>query len=65
MNLDVQFKGSPPAITEVTGRDMICCAVLCSMQGTVIQREVTGVVTQCCVSILSYIHIYEYMQTGL
>ena len=65
MNLDVQFKDSPPAITEVTGRDMICGAVLCSMQGTVIQLEVAGVVTQCCVSILSYIRIYEYMQTGL
>jgi len=61
VNLDVQFKGSPPAITEVTGSDMICGAGLCSIQRTVVHRGVTGVVTQFCVSILSYTHIYKHI----
>jgi hypothetical protein len=42
VNLDVQFKGSLTAVTEVIGHDMICGAGLCSMQGTVVQRGVTG-----------------------
>jgi hypothetical protein len=30
--LDVQWEGRPTAVTEVTGRDVICGAGLCSMQ---------------------------------
>jgi hypothetical protein len=33
---------SPKAFTEVTGRCMICGAGLCSMQGSVVLRGVTG-----------------------
>jgi len=42
VKMDVKSEGSPPAVTEVTGRCMICGACLCSMQGSVVQRGVTG-----------------------
>lgn len=40
--LDVQSEGNLTAVTEVTGRVMICGASLCSMQGSVHQRGVKG-----------------------
>ena len=42
MNLDVQSEGSPTAVTEVAGREMICGAGLCSMQGPVHQGGCEG-----------------------
>jgi len=45
VNLDVQSEGSPTAVTEVAGREMICGAGLCSMQ-----FAVRGMVAECCES---------------
>ena len=42
MNLDVQDGGSPTAVTEVTGRDMIGGAGLCSMQQSFQKRGDVG-----------------------
>ena len=65
VNLYVQFKGSPTAVTEVTGRDMICGAGLCSMQGSVVQRGVTGRGDAVlCVHFVIYIYIYIYSVPG-
>ena len=41
VNFDVESEGSPTAFTEFTGRDMICGAGLCSMQGSVDVHGVT------------------------
>jgi len=50
VNFDVQFKG--------TGHDMICCAGLCSMQGTVVQRGVMGSGhAVLCVNFIIYIYM--------
>jgi len=42
VNLDVQDGGSPTAVTEVTGRDMIGGAGLCSMQQSFQKRGDVG-----------------------
>jgi hypothetical protein len=53
---------SPKVVTEVTGRCMICGAGLCSMQGSVVLRGVTGSVHAVfCVHIVIYIRIYIYV----
>ena len=58
LNLDVQSEGSPTAVTEITGRDMICGAVLVyvACRDPSMCTALRGVVTACCVSILSYIY---------
>ena len=59
MNSDVQSEGSPTAVTEVTVRDVICGAGLCSMQRSVLKCGVTGTGHTVCVSILSCIYRTE------
>jgi hypothetical protein len=56
VNFDVQFEGSATVVTEVTGRDMVCGAGLCSKHGSMVQRGVTGSGQTVCVSILLYIY---------
>ena len=58
VNLDVQFKGSPTAVTEVTGRNVICGAGLCSMQGNVVERAVKGIGhAVLCVHCTTFLHL--------
>jgi len=54
----VQSEGSPIAFTEVTGRELISDAGLCSMQGSIVGRGVTRS-GQFFVSIFSYIYTTE------
>jgi len=57
-NLDVQAGGSPTAVTEVTGRDMIGGAGLCSMQQSVQKRRDVG---NCHKMLFAYIVTYTSM----
>jgi len=61
VNFDVESEGSPTAFTEFTGRDMICGAGLCSMQGSVVQHGVTRGGHSLCVHIV----IYSYILVGV
>jgi hypothetical protein len=61
VNFDVQFEGSPTAVSEVIGLGMIGGAGVCSMQWSILQRRVTRSGHTFCVSILSYIYIYIYI----
>jgi hypothetical protein len=58
VNLDVQCEGSPTAVSEGTGRDMICGAVLCSIQGSVHQRGVRGSGLRVTRVHFQYIHLF-------
>jgi len=58
VNLDVQDGGSPTAVTEVTGRDMIGGAGLCSMQQSVEKR---GDVGNCHKILFAYIVTFTSM----
>jgi hypothetical protein len=42
VNLEVQYDGISIEITEFTGRDMICDAGLCTMQGYIYQHGFKG-----------------------
>jgi hypothetical protein len=55
VDFDVQFEGSATAVTEVTGREIICGAGYVACRDLSYSEGLRGVVTEC---VCTYCHIY-------